>query len=88
MKPGALYLNFGFWGSVLASADRPAGYFNRLVERTVQEVGGLKSLYSRSTFPEEEFWRIYNGAAYRKLKAKYDPRGAFEDLYQKTVLGR
>ena len=86
MKPGALYLNFGFWGSVRTSSDKSAGHFNRRVERTVQELGGRKSLYSQSFFPEEEFWRIYNGDAYRKLKAKYDPQGAFEDLYRKTVL--
>ena len=87
MKPGALYLNFGFWGSVRTSSEKSAGYFNRRVERTVQELGGRKSLYSQSFFPEEEFWRIYNGDAYRKLKAKYDPQDAFEDLYRKTVLG-
>ncbi|MBE0557376.1 MAG: FAD-binding oxidoreductase, partial [Proteobacteria bacterium] len=87
MKPGALYLNFGFWGSVRTSPERTAGHFNRRVERTVQELGGRKSLYSRSFFPEEEFWRTYNGDAYRQLKAKYDPQGAFEDLYRKAVLG-
>jgi FAD/FMN-containing dehydrogenase len=88
MKPGALYLNFGFWGSVRTSSVRSAGHFNRRVERTVQELGGHKSLYSLSFFPEEEFWRIYNGDTYRKLKAKYDPQGAFDDLYRKAVLGR
>ncbi len=87
MKPGALYLNFGFWGSVRSSAAKAAGHFNRRVERTVQELGGRKSLYSRSYFPEAEFWRIYNGEAYARLKAKYDPRGAFDDLYRKAVLG-
>jgi len=88
MKTGALYLNFGFWGSVRTSPEMPMGHFNRRVERTVQELGGRKSLYSQSFFPEEEFWRIYNGDAYRKLKVKYDPQGAFDDLYRKAVLGR
>ena len=86
MKPGALYLNFGFWGSVRTSSEKSAGHFNRRVEHTVQELGGRKSLYSQSFFAEEEFRRIYNGDAYQKLKAKYDPQGAFGDLYQKTVL--
>ena len=88
MKPGALYLNFGFWGSVRTSVEDPAGHFNRRVERIVQELGGRKSLYSRSFYPEEEFWRTYNGDAYKKLKAKYDPQDAFDDLYHKAVLGR
>jgi FAD/FMN-containing dehydrogenase len=87
MKPGALYLNFGFWGSVGTSSGKAAGHFNRRIERIVQELGGRKSLYSQSFFTEDEFWRIYNGEAYRHIKSKYDPQGAFRDLYQKAVLG-
>jgi FAD/FMN-containing dehydrogenase len=86
MEPGALYLNFGFWGSV-TSPDKDPGHFNRRIERIVQELGGRKSLYSQSFFSEDEFWRIYNGEAYRHIKSKYDPQGAFRDLYQKAVLG-
>jgi FAD/FMN-containing dehydrogenase len=88
MKPGALYLNFGFWGSVRTSSDKAAGHFNRLVEHIVQQLGGRKSLYSTSFYPEDEFWRIYNGVAYKELKLKYDSRGAFRNLYQKAVLGQ
>jgi len=87
MKPGALYLNFGFWGSVRTTSDRAPGHFNVRIEGIVQELGGRKSLYSQSFFTEDEFWRIYNGEAYRKIKSKYDPRGAFVNLHQKTVLG-
>jgi FAD/FMN-containing dehydrogenase len=65
----------------------PPGHFNRLIERKVSELGGIKSLYSASYFPEKEFWDIYNGAVYRELKAKYDPNGRFEDLYAKCVRG-
>ncbi|MBA4423509.1 MAG: FAD-linked oxidase [Syntrophus sp. (in: bacteria)] len=86
MEPGALYLNFGFWGSVRSSSDKAPGHFNRNVERIVQKLGGRKSLYSQSFFPEDEFWRMYNGAAYQKIKSKFDPQGAFGNLYQKTVL--
>ena len=86
MEPGALYLNFGFWGSVPTSADKAPGHLNRRVERIVQELGGRKSLYSTSFFPEDEFWGQYNGAAYQNLKSKYDPQGAFGNLYQKAVL--
>ena len=86
MKPGALYLNFGFWGSVRTSSDKAVGHFNRRIEHTVQELGGRKSLYSQSFFTEDEFRRLYNGDAYQKLKTKFDPQGVFGDLYQKTVL--
>ena len=75
MEPGTLYLNFGFWGSVRISAEKTTGHVNRLIERMVQELGGRKSLYSTSFFPEDEFWRIYNGEAYHKLKDKYRSAG-------------
>jgi FAD/FMN-containing dehydrogenase len=85
MDPSKLYVNFGFWDVVRVTEQQPPGYFNRLVERKVQEFGGIKSLYSDSFYPPEEFWRTYNGDAYRALKQKYDPKGAFKDLYQKCV---
>lgn len=86
--PRDLHLNFGFWSAVETRADLPAGHFNRLLEREVVRLGGHKSLYSTSYFEEGEFWQIYNGPAYRTLKAKYDPEAALPDLYQKTVRGR
>ncbi|HSQ02969.1 MAG TPA: hypothetical protein VLN59_02965, partial [Burkholderiales bacterium] len=64
----------------------PPGHFNRLIEKELAALGGIKSLYSGSFFPEDEFRRLYGGEAYRALKAKYDPRGVFPDLYAKSVL--
>ncbi len=81
-----LYVNFGFWDVVRPDEPHPAGHFNRLIERKVQELGGIKSLYSDSYFPENEFWAIYDKTAYDALKAKYDPKGVFKNLYEKTVL--
>jgi FAD/FMN-containing dehydrogenase len=87
LRPETLYVNFGFWDRVTTRKAYPPGHFNRLIERKVSELGGIKSLYSASYFPEDEFWGIYNGAVYRELKAKYDPNGRFEDLYAKCVRG-
>ncbi|MBU0545285.1 MAG: FAD-binding oxidoreductase [Proteobacteria bacterium] len=87
MEPGALYLNFGFWGSVRTSSDKAAGHFNRRIESIVTRLGGRKSLYSTSFYTEDEFRCIYNGTAYKKLKSKFDPEGVFRSLYQKAVLG-
>jgi FAD/FMN-containing dehydrogenase len=84
--PGTLYVNFGFWDVVRPDEPYPPGHFNRLIERKVQELGGIKSLYSDSYFPEDEFWTIYDKNAYDALKAKYDPKGVFKGLYEKTVL--
>jgi len=71
---------------VTTREQRPAGYCNRLIERKVRELGGIKSLYSDSYFAEDEFWQIYNRPAYAALKERYDPAGVLGDLYAKTVL--
>jgi FAD/FMN-containing dehydrogenase len=87
-RPGALYVNFGFWDVVRAREPHPPGHFNRLVEQKVTELGGIKSLYSESYFPRDEFRAIYGGAAYDALKARYDPEGRLPGLYEKCVLRR
>jgi FAD/FMN-containing dehydrogenase len=86
MDPDTLYLNFGFWDVVRRCHAFPAGHHNRLVEAKVAELGGIKSLYSESYYAPEDFWRIYDGQAYRTLKNQYDPEGRARDLYQKCVL--
>ena len=80
------YVNFGFWDVKRTREAHPAGHFNRLIEKKVTELGGIKSLYSDSYFPREEFEQLYGGAVYEALKAKYDPGGAFPGLYEKCVL--
>ncbi|HUH93854.1 MAG TPA: FAD-binding oxidoreductase [Casimicrobiaceae bacterium] len=88
LKPDALYVNFGFWDVVRHPIERPPGYCNRKIERRVDALGGIKSLYSDSYFTPEEFWSVYDREAYQALKARYDPRGVLGDLYAKTVLRR
>jgi FAD/FMN-containing dehydrogenase len=80
------YVNFGFWDVKRTRAAHPPGYFNRMIEEKVVELGGIKSLYSDSFYPEGEFRRLYGGDEYRRLKAKYDAGGAFPDVYAKCVL--
>ena len=83
---GEWYVNFGFWDVKRTHEKYPPGHFNRMIEEKVIELGGIKSLYSDSFFPEDEFFRQYGGAAYRALKQKYDAAGAFPELYAKCVL--
>ncbi|MCH8049355.1 FAD-binding oxidoreductase [Patescibacteria group bacterium] len=63
-------------------------HYNKLVERQVDEMEGIKCLYSNSFYTKDRFWEIFNGAAYFKIKQKYDPQGTFLNLYQKCVLNR
>jgi FAD/FMN-containing dehydrogenase len=86
MDRSTTFVNFGFWDVVRTQQAHAPGRFNRLVEKKVRELGGIKSLYSDSYFSPEEFWAIYNGEAYRALKQRYDPGGRFQDLYAKCVL--
>lgn len=86
INPETTYVNFGHWDVVRTKQVKPPGYFNRLVEEKTNALGGTKSLYSDSYFSEQEFWQIYNQAAYRSLKEKYDPKQQLRDLYNKCVL--
>jgi hypothetical protein len=36
-------------------------------------------------YGEDEFWRRYNGDAYRAVKDRYDPAGRLPGLYSKVV---
>jgi FAD/FMN-containing dehydrogenase len=80
------YVNFGFWDVKRTREKHAPGHFNRLIEEKVAALGGIKSLYSDSFFTREAFAARYGGAAYARLKAKYDPQGAFPQLYDKCVL--
>lgn len=88
LKDDMLYINFGFWDVVSSRDPLPPGHHNRLIEEKVAALGGTKSLYSESYYPEDEFWQLYNREAYFDLKRKYDPDNRFPDLYQKCVRHR
>lgn len=84
LDPGTTYVNFGFWSTVSLASGQSDGAHNRRIERVVEELDGRKSLYSTS-YEREEFWRVYNGAAYDALKESYDSEHRLLDLYQKCV---
>jgi FAD/FMN-containing dehydrogenase len=88
LQPSTTYVNFGFWDVVKSDKSQLSGHFNRLIERKVAELGGIKSLYSDSYYSRPEFDAHYGAAAYRELKARYDPVGRLHDLYDKCVLRR
>ncbi len=86
--PGELYVNFGFWQPIRRREARPDGWYNRQIETKVAELGGVKSLYSDSYYPLDEFWRHYDREVYDRLKRRYDPDRRLRDLYEKCVLRR
>lgn len=87
-EPGALFVNFGFWHPIRRREAKPDAWYNRQIEKKVAELGGVKSLYSDSYYPEDEFWRRYDREVYDRLKRRYDPERRLRDLYEKCVLKR
>lgn len=85
MVPEKLYVNFGFWNVIKSREKMGPGHYNRLVEKKVRELGGMKSLYSEAYYPPEQFWDIYNKDEYFFLKSRYDPERKLMDLYAKCV---
>lgn len=61
-------------------------HFNRLVEREVTRLGGIRSLYSHSCFTHEEFTTAYGMGNYEVPKARYDSQHRLPGLYEKCVL--
>jgi FAD/FMN-containing dehydrogenase len=88
LRPGQVYVNFGFWGTVALPPGTADGYHNRLVEDEVAALGGQKGLYSTSFYSLEQFWEHYNGVEYARLKQEYDGGGRLAGLYDKCVRAR
>ena len=86
MDPNKIYINFGFWDVVCGKENKPTGFYNKKVEDMVEQLGGIKSLYSDTYYSEDKFWQIYNQGTYQTLKRKYDSNKRLKDLYDKCVL--
>ncbi|HEX5857157.1 MAG TPA: FAD-binding oxidoreductase, partial [Microbacterium sp.] len=86
LRPHQTYVNVGFWSTVPVGDGE--GETNRMIERTVGDLDGHKSLYSDAYYSREEFDRLYGGDTYREAKRRYDPDGRLLDLYAKAVQRR
>ncbi|CAK0872373.1 unnamed protein product [Prorocentrum cordatum] len=82
-----LYMNFGFWDALEGPETKGGmskGTINRALENLCTDLGGRKTLYSSCFFSKEEFYRLYNGKFYERVKQKYDPdtrcRGWYDRL--------
>ncbi len=86
IKPNELYFNLGCYCQVQRPDGMEPYHYTKILDRKCFELGGIKMLYSSSFLTEAEFDALYNGAAYRALKAKYDPAGNAQTLYKKVAL--
>ncbi|KAH9868797.1 hypothetical protein J1614_007871 [Plenodomus biglobosus] len=64
------YINIGVWGPY-PSNESEYVRANREIEAKVQELGGLKWLYSRVFYTEDEWWRVYDKQKYDALREKF-----------------
>jgi FAD/FMN-containing dehydrogenase len=86
IRAGVLYYNLGCYCQVKERPEKGPYWYTRILDRECFTRGGVKMLYSSHFLSREEFDRLYNGPHYRAIKARYDPRGLFGDVYGKTVL--
>lgn len=78
-----LVVNVGVWG-------KPPGdpyEANRDLERAVLDMDGRKVLYAHQYMDKEEFWEMYDGERYQKLREKYDAGEVFPGIYETTHVG-
>ncbi|KAF2641749.1 FAD-binding domain-containing protein [Massarina eburnea CBS 473.64] len=65
------YINVGVWGPCPSSQTEYLRT-NRELEDKVRELGGLKWLYGRVFYTEDEWWQIYDKTTYNSLRQKYN----------------
>ncbi len=85
IRTDALYFNLGCYCQVKKVPGQGDYHATRILDRKCFELGGIKMLYSSTFLSEAEFHRIYNGEAYARLKAKYDPAGRLPTLFEKCT---
>jgi FAD/FMN-containing dehydrogenase len=85
LRPGEIYVNAGFWGTVEVPAGSPPGAVNRAVEERVHALGGHKSLYSEAFYDKATFDELYGGKNLDVVRDRYDPQGRLHTLFQKAV---
>ncbi|KAI8938735.1 hypothetical protein NX059_004602 [Plenodomus lindquistii] len=65
------YINIGVWGPY-PSTEAEYVRANREIEAKMQDLGGLKWLYSRVFYTEDEWWQIYDKSKYESLREKFN----------------
>lgn len=86
VRADTLYYNLGCYCHVKKRPEKEPYWYTKIVDRECFARNGVKMLYSSHFLSREQFDRVYGGAAYREIKARYDPRGLLGELYRKTAL--
>jgi delta24-sterol reductase len=65
------YISIGIWGPY-PSNESEYVRANRDIESKMRELGGLKWLYSRVFYTEDEWWQVYDKRDYDELRKKFN----------------
>ena len=82
-----MYVDIGAYGIPQAVLDKKpfdAVSTAQKVEGYVASVHGFQMLYADSYLTREEFRQMFDHEHYDAMKARYDPHGAFPEVYEKT----
>ena len=81
-RKSELLLNVGVWGPGPADHKEFIA-LNRKIEDQVRKNGGCKWFYAQFYDSEEEFWQVYDKAAYVALREKFDA-SSLPEVYDKV----
>jgi FAD/FMN-containing dehydrogenase len=65
------YISIGLWGPYPSNEDEYVRA-NRDIEAKMHELGGLKWLYGRVFYTEDEWWQVYDKRRYDALRNKFN----------------
>eukprot|EP00007_Cunea_sp_BSH-02190019_P006986 CAMPEP_0174235998 /NCGR_PEP_ID=MMETSP0417-20130205/5268_1 /TAXON_ID=242541 /ORGANISM="Mayorella sp, Strain BSH-02190019" /LENGTH=524 /DNA_ID=CAMNT_0015314585 /DNA_START=228 /DNA_END=1802 /DNA_ORIENTATION=- len=89
LKPGdeykdwEMYVDVGIW-NVPKAKDFDGRESVRRMERWALEHRTYQTLYADTYMSREEFWRMFSGDLYHKLRKQYNAEGVFMDVYDKV----
>jgi FAD/FMN-containing dehydrogenase len=84
IRANELYFNLGCYCQVAKVPEKGDYHYTRIMDDKCFELDGIKMLYSSTFLGEDEFNARFNGAEYARLKAKYDPNGHAQTLFEKV----
>lgn len=86
VRANTLYYNLGCYCQVKRPRGKGNYHYTRILDQKCFALGGVKMLYSSTFLSQAEFDRVYNGAAYARLKEKYDPGRRLPSLFEKCAV--
>lgn len=85
-----MYVDLGAYGVPAAVKEkRPFDIVSvsRSVEQYIAGIHGFQMLYADSYLSYDEFREMFDHTHYDEMKAKFDPRGGFPEVYDKVCKG-